>query len=194
MNDINFIKEIAAFKTVSKVTSLAGLAAIKRHLWYLSEELVVLALFSNKVPLETKVKIQLKLLSVTSNKTFKLVGNNKKYKCKSSEIMEEKSLEDFIGNHSYALFDLLEISRAFLRTPVETWNQNQEYIEAKALVNTLSVVNDPAERAIGLAKEFNSSITTNENQKQYLYHQVFDNRIIFNLNSTIFNLNKKRVT
>ena len=42
----------------------SALTALRRHLWYLTEELVVLSLFSNKVSDDQKEKIAEKLISL----------------------------------------------------------------------------------------------------------------------------------
>lgn len=43
-------------------------------------------------------------------------------------------------------------------------------------MNSLAVVNDRAERVVKLMQDFNSSITTNEEQKQYLLRVVSSHR------------------
>ena len=53
------------------------------------------------------------------------------------------------------------------------WQEHPTFKYAKKAANALRVVNDSAERNIALAATFNSSITKNEEEKQYLF-QVFE--------------------
>ena len=52
------------FRVVNKKVSESALKALDRHLWYLTEELVVLAIFSSKVSLEEKEKMANKLMEL----------------------------------------------------------------------------------------------------------------------------------
>lgn len=70
----------------------------------------------------------------------------------------------------------MKINSEFLTTPVETWQQNENFIKTKAEIRALSVVNDSAERGVSLAKDFQLTLTKDETQQQYLLHHVFDNR------------------
>ena len=42
----------------------SALTALKRHLWYVTEELAVLSLFSSKISIEQKAKMADKLLGL----------------------------------------------------------------------------------------------------------------------------------
>lgn len=66
----------------------------------------------------------------------------------------------------------MNLDSEFLNMPAQTWQQNEEFRKAKAKIQALSVVNDPAERGISLAKDFQQTLTKDESQQ----HQVFDNR------------------
>jgi len=54
VNDLNFIQALHSYKMTSDTVSNVALAAIGRHLWYLSEELAPLGLFSKLVSADIK--------------------------------------------------------------------------------------------------------------------------------------------
>lgn len=54
------MKELYEYMKIDEEIASVSLAAHKRHLWYLSDERVVLELFSNKVPNEIKMNIHQK--------------------------------------------------------------------------------------------------------------------------------------
>ena len=61
VNDINLISDIKQYRKVNKSSADAALKALSRHLWYLTEELIPLALFSSQVDGETKQRMAEKL-------------------------------------------------------------------------------------------------------------------------------------
>jgi hypothetical protein len=48
-NDLNFIEQLENYRVINKTISQKALKKISNHLWYISPELVPLALFSSKV-------------------------------------------------------------------------------------------------------------------------------------------------
>src|SRR6218665_2648581 len=79
-----------------------------------------------------------------------------------------QSLEDFVMENTLKFFEILELPRKFLtETDVEQWEENEHFQKAKQCAQSLRVVNDVAEWGVKLIQDFNSSITKNEEQKQY---------------------------
>lgn len=76
-NDLQLIKELKDFKDINKEVSVKASNILENHYWYLTEELAVFALFSNKVDLlqsvvsHRKKKPNLKKSSMTKIKDFK---------------------------------------------------------------------------------------------------------------------------
>ena len=54
MNDLNLLKDIGKYQNINKSVADATSGAMMRHLWYLSDQLVALALFSPHVSAEEK--------------------------------------------------------------------------------------------------------------------------------------------
>lgn len=76
-----------------------------------------------------------------------------------------------------SFFHTLGLNADFLtQADPDTWQTLEEFQLTKKYVNSLAVVNDRAERAVKLMQDFNSSITTNEEQKQYLLLVVSGHR------------------
>jgi len=69
---------------------------------------------------------------------------------------------------SRSFFKTAAIDDSFLDIPVEEWAESQSYKTASKFVNNLACINDCAERGVALIQSFNSTITNNEEKKQYL--------------------------
>lgn len=76
---------------------------------------------------------------------------------------KEKRKSDRMEVDSWNLFRRLRINTDFLELDPVEWPQNEEYLSAKAKID-----DDTAERGVKLMEDYNSSITKNERQKQYL--------------------------
>ena len=72
----------------------------------------------------------------------------------------------------------LDIKDSFLELPTDTWNDNDDYLQGKNCVKKLRVVNDTAERGVKLFEDYNTILTKNEDEKQFLLHVVEENRKI----------------
>jgi len=70
---------------------------------------------------------------------------------------EKRDLADLVGSNSMLFFKVLGCSHSFLTTPPQQWISNNDYLEAKAIVNYMSVVNDVAERGVKLCSDFLTS-------------------------------------
>lgn len=74
---------------------------------------------------------------------------------------------------------ILGISQEFLQVDPSKWECHADYQRSKQLVQSLRAVNDLAERGVALIQEFNSSLTRDEEQKQYLLQVVEHHRSTF---------------
>ena len=73
-NDLLLLKRMYEYRKVDKACADAAINAFSNYLWYLTEELVMLGLFSSKVLLPTKVKMVEKLMSVDKRICSKRYG------------------------------------------------------------------------------------------------------------------------
>lgn len=148
-NDLQFLKELDAYKQFDPEIAEVACTAMKRHLWYLSDELIVLALFSEKVSAEDKNEMRLLLNEEYEERT----QNSLRY---TDEIrgVQNLQLHSFISDRSSYLFNLLEIDTNFLYEDSNDWADIGSYQAASKKVNKLiTVVNDSAERAIQLGSK-----------------------------------------
>ena len=90
-----------------------------------------------------------------------------------SDDFTEKSLCDFVGPDSWTFFNLLQMDAGFLKLPVTQWSTSLIFSQAKLTDENLPVVNDAAERALGLATNFNTKTAPkSESNQQALYRVV----------------------
>ena len=166
-NDFVMLKTLREYRLIDAICSLAAIEAFSRHFWYLTQELVVLVLFSSAVDLEVKAKMLEKLRThpATSFPT-KRFGNyhGKPSFPKQSDIDTEGDLSQFIGSDSMFFFSLMCIPHSLLEKPVCLWENDPHYRQAKETVDHLLVVNDSAERGVKLANDF---IDTTKDELRY---------------------------
>ena len=89
---------------------------------------------------------------------------------------ESTTLADFATKSSAMFFDKFRLPDGFLEISSSQWETNVQYQEAKAVVASLAVVNDHAERGVALVQEHSGRLTKDEDQFQYLLKLVADNR------------------
>lgn len=63
-----------------------------------------------------------------------------------------------------------------MEVDVREWQTLDSFQQTRKVLRALKVVNDSAERGVALATTFNSSITKQEDQKQFLYQVVESHR------------------
>jgi SOS response regulatory protein OraA/RecX len=62
INDLKLYKQLLNYKNIDTTIADTALEKLRKHFWYISPELVPLALFSKKVSIEDKKKIQRAIL------------------------------------------------------------------------------------------------------------------------------------
>lgn len=174
INDLSLLQSLSDYRSISEVIADTGIAAVRRHLWYLGQELVPLSLFSDLVSIDIKSSMASYLLSVAPE--VKKVGADRSIKYTGKEDISGKTVDFFLGPRSHFFFRILNINTSFLAFPVDQWPQLDDYQHAKLIAQSLKVVNDSAERAIALATDFNKSLTKREDEKQYLFQVVETHR------------------
>ncbi|XP_044586532.1 uncharacterized protein LOC123266358 [Cotesia glomerata] len=169
--DLNLIKNLYEFRSVHKKMSEAATVTFSRHLWYLSEELVGLALFDDRVSLHAKRQTVTAIKTRESN-----ASNSKKFIVKDVSLLLSKNIEDFASKQSLFLFEQYQLPYQFMDKDPELWAFDQDYLHCKSVFSDLKVVNDLAERGVALIQDYNNCLTRNEEQKQYLLQVVEEHR------------------
>ena len=183
INDTKLLQDISSFTEKDKLVGNSALKSLKNHLWYLTEELVPLSLFSNEISQKEKTKM---VEAIISFKTFPKpqnrhgTGYGKPTFPKILNI-NNINLQQFIGPDSHQLFSILRINESILSVPVDQWDKLDDYIEAKKIVNSLKAVNDAAERGVKLGSDFlgtakieeryQNILQAVENDRKYLPNQ-----------------------
>lgn len=171
-NDLEFMKELHRYGKVNKDISKCAIEKFCGHLWYLGSELVVLALFSDKVNNAEKRKIFDKMRKLSDGKW---VQRNKKLESHSN--IEKKSLSDLVDSSSLTVLKSLRLDIGFMfESCVRDWHTLKEYKTAKKIVDSFKVVNDTAERTLKLMTDVNGLFTNNEQEKQKTVQVIEDNR------------------
>lgn len=139
-------------KNYSKVAD-AAIKAMERHLWYLTEELVIFSLFSNRISTMERRMIAQKLLKTSKPKVFNCG------RPKFPILKKSTNLSSLIGPNSWYLFELLGVNTDWIGMPVEQWDLHPGYKDAEQFVRHVKVVNDSAERGVKLIQEFANGIS-----------------------------------
>ena len=81
--------------------------------------------------------------------------------------MEPYSLHNFVTTSSLQLFKILKLDKQFLEHDPSEWDNLEQYKRSQDTCHSVKVVNDFAERSVALIQQLNSSLTRNEEQKQF---------------------------
>ncbi|CAH0560540.1 unnamed protein product [Brassicogethes aeneus] len=149
--DLSFLKSLKKYEAIDKSISNAALTKFCQHLWYLCDEIAILALFDDEVDDQTKTKM---VSNLEREKTFDLGKRYIPSKEEISNTLYGRSLEDFVSNKSKNLFSRLKIDDSFLKESVSSWKENKVYLKAKSQAVSLKAINDTAERAVKLMQDF----------------------------------------
>ena len=178
-NDLQMINDFALYEAIHPKIANTAKKALSLHLWYLTEEVLPLSLFSNSLDNETKeeiIKVMLATEKSFSKEKSKRHGTSygkptfPKYpKTKVTELCS------FAGAECWRFFTILGISPDFLKLPVLEWTNSHSYYESQELVNSLRVVNDSAENGVKLCYDFLSS-SKKEQQLQNILQVVENGR------------------
>src|ERR1043165_5035467 len=109
---------------------------MRRHLWYLSEDLIGFALFSDCVWNSEKEAM------IAALKRPPMKTNVRRVHLKSVEELQAKTLSEFVTERSMNLFMALEIDPDFLAVDHATWPSCSAYVNAKQKVVSMKAIND----------------------------------------------------
>lgn len=169
LNDLNMIKDLVQYGAINKPISDIAIKKLKDHLWYLGDILIGISFFDKRHENQTLEKM-VEGLKKASNFPNML-------KNKSSSIPQLCSFEisDLISERTMQFFEIIcddEKQYDFLKRSPLAWDNTPSFIKMKETIYGLSVVNDPAERAIGLIKDVNNSVTRDSEQQNHLIQLI----------------------
>jgi len=171
-NDLNFMKRLEEYCKYDKKVGEVALHKMSEHLWYLSELSIALSFFDDGVSTAEKSEMVQHLQQVQNTKSLK--------KLSSKEItFSNRRLANSVTMKTLQFFTMLGIDSSFLHTDPSSWQGNKSYQQSRIVAESLVSVNDCAERGIGLIKEFNETLTKDEDQQQFLLLVVDAHRRAF---------------
>lgn len=149
-HDLSLWYDLKEYRHFDNEIADAALASLRRHLWYLCPELVVLSMFDDHTPLEEKQEMAIALYNLPRPQVYTTgKPGQPNFDPVGVHLLDVKpSLAAFITPRSWLLFHLLESNAGWLQQDPEMWPNNAEYQFLQNFVNDLMVVNDPAERAV----------------------------------------------
>jgi len=172
-NDLNLLKTLLQYSSINVEISKAASQKLAKHLWYLSEDLIALALFDGQVSPSTK-KLIVKAMYEEEGEE-----DPPKRITVALETFREKSLPDFVTKRSIGLFERMDLPDTFLHIDPEMWDNHEDFKKAQDIVLAMQVVNDHAERGVALIQEFSGLLTKSEPQLQFLLQVVQEHRKTF---------------
>ena len=175
VNDLALHKKLQKFRDVDEVIGDEALKTLERHLWYLSDLTVPMALFSDKVDLDTKARMAAKLLALKKKKK-KNTTAQKLRKPKFPKIGPHTKLYDLVTVESLEFFSIIKVDYNWLEQPVDSWKDNEDYKTAREFVHTVKTTNDLAERAIKTATDYSQILTKDEETRRRIIQGVEDCR------------------
>jgi len=169
-NDLQLLQLLSSYpdRDISAHTS----RKIAGQLWYLSEYLILLSLFD--VDSGTKRAI----VKASEEK----VGEKDPPKRVLVDIAtaQQKTLVDFVSKSSTKLFSMLNLPHGFLAHDPDSWSTRDDFKAAEAVVKTLAVTNDHAERGVALIQDAAQSGRFRcEEQLQYALQVIEHSRADF---------------
>jgi hypothetical protein len=174
-HDLEFISSITQYRLINPKLAYEVLSCTYRHLWYLTPQLVTLALTDTGLEDSSREKMARVLHSQdrVKVKTGKPVFPVLPYGATKSR----EDMSSMVGEGSWLIFDLLKLTgpQDWLLTPVSTWPSSSDYVQLLVFTRNLTTVNDLAERGIHLATEFIRRVESEE-QRQALFQVVEDFR------------------
>ena len=173
INDLVFFKHLCKFRSIDAELSATALNVLRRHLWYLSQEVVIFSLFSNKVSNDEKSRIAARLLTFPVPSEFPL-GQPE-----FPDILENTQLVDLVGPKSWFIFLKLKIDASWLERDVASWSANLEFQKIENFVRTVKTTNDTAERGVKLMTDYAQILTHDEDMRQWILQAVDNNRKMF---------------
>ena len=161
------------FCTFDTEISKATLKKMAGQLWYLSEELVGLALFDDDLDNGTKDKM------VSAMKGKEGEEEPLKRATIGLKFIQDKTVVDFATKNSKRLFKNLDVPEHFLTYLAAQWKHQPSFIAAKSFISTLAITNDHAECRVALIEDFSGHLTKDEEQLQFALCVVADHRKSF---------------
>ena len=157
VRDLQLLKDLDSYREIDAEVACVALKAFKNHLWYLTAELVPLALFGNDIDTGMKQAMVDKILQFPKSffpaHRFGAAFGKPRFPTLPDSI-QGIDLTYFVGEDSWFFFATLNLlDDNLLLTPVSEWEKMQSYQRIQSVISKFSVTNDAAERGVKLAHD-----------------------------------------
>ena len=132
----------------------ALLNSVKRHTWYLCNNIVMIRILDDDVSEAEKTQLYQKLCSYDFPK-IEDIHPKKPEKCPSDFFKSSTSLADFVDQRSWAIFLSLGFNQgdmSWLHFPPDQWAKHVPFQRFENIGRRIVCTNDVAERAIKLVQ------------------------------------------
>lgn len=167
-HDLDFLISLHKYETIDKDISRVVLKKMCNHLWYLSKETVGLSFFDENISFGEKEKMVQAIQGNNSEDLYNYSNNRNVIQPHLVHSLETKGIDSFVSKKTAAFFKRFNISTDFMNSPPSFWAQCPSYIHGLEIVKNMLVINDVSERKVKLMEEYNTVLTTDEEQKQFL--------------------------
>ena len=176
------------------------LQSINLHLWYLTPQAIVFSIVDESLPDDIRSSLAVDLSTIPRSMDMPL---GKPSFPDLSSFSEKRwlsgnlpDLSTFLGPQSWLIFNKLgldEEDMSWLMQDPKLWELQSGFIRFRDFVKGLTIVNDPAERGVGLMKQFIDSFQNEEYCQDNLL-AVSEHRKIVGKNSKKSDLSKVGVS
>jgi len=178
VNDLQLYKRLLFHekKEMFKGMSIAAISALRRHLWYLCEELIPFALCSCNLPDHVKQNLATKLFHIYHQFFNTTIFPQKPV---FPSISDDTTIESLVGERSVIIFQRLKFTHddiKFLEYSCSKWTDFESFRKFKEVVSTLHVTNDLAERGIKILEDYKDILTEDSDHRQMILHCVEKSR------------------
>ena len=173
-NDLESYQQCFPLHSLQHKLITAARESVLRHLWYLTEENVIFALFDTILTAQERKEMADTLIGIPKPVDFE----TGKPRFPIERMGYDQHLKSFIGERSWLFFDKLYANGEWLREPVDDWDSDDEYVRMRDILRDLKVVNDPAERCIKDIQEY-CDLTMDPTYKEDILVVATDQRDIF---------------
>ena len=153
--DLELLLNCRKYKDVDEGVACSVEKALKRHTWYLTGEMVPLALWDEDLADTERTSLVNAILCLPETSSFTLRFGNGWGKPDLANVDITKThLSEYVTSDSSMFFHVMGLSKEFLPLPVNKWKEDTGYRAGAAILKEFKVTNDGAERAVKLVAEF----------------------------------------
>ena len=170
-HDLEFLDKVLNYRHTNPSVAYSVIQSVNRHLWYLTSQLIPLALADPGLE-DTSKELIAKALHAC--KQEKISSGKPTFPVLPKPAGEMRnSMEMLVTSDSWLVFKLLgmEGPHDWLQTPAHLWKFFAEFRRFKEFATNLAVCNDIAERGIHLMTDFIKHCES-EDQRQALFQCV----------------------